>query len=370
MVLLDYLKWRNDVSLFTASLNDIDNVILSYISYIDFGELYGEQEKIHDIEEAFEFFCQRYSLDEIRENAQFTKKAPLLLEGMVSGERFRGTKIAYYTDIFDKEKVKQFAAVVLILPDGTNYISFRGTDSTITGWKEDIFMSFTAEIEGAKEAVNYLNKVSKHLDGKLILGGHSKGGNFAMYAASFCEEAVKDRIVKVYNNDGPGFRDEVINSEGYKRILPKICSIVPQTSMIGQLLTNHGEQKVIKSSATGIIQHDAMTWEVTKDHFVEAELDSLSKFVKTALGSWLEKMDDETRESIIMTVFSMIEETEAETFKEFGGEIFKNTRIVLKEYTKLPKSKRAEIMNAFGNLIQAGGETIFDNRPKISRKGS
>ena len=218
--------------------------------------------------------------------------------------------------------------------------------------------------------MHYLNKVSKQLDGKLILGGHSKGGNFAMYAASFCEEAVKDRITKVYNNDGPGFRDEVINSDGYKRISPKICNIVPQTSMIGQMLANYGEQKVVRSSAKGIFQHDAMTWEVTKDHFVEAELDSLSKFVKTALGSWLEKMDDETRESIILTVFSMIEETEAETFNEFGGSIFKNTKIVLKEYTKLPKSKRIEIMNAFGNLVQAGGESIFDNMPRFPRKES
>lgn len=196
MDLLDYLKWRNDVSLHTSSLNDIDNVILSYISYIDFGELYGEQEKVYSIEESFKLFCKRYSLDEIRKNAKFSKKAPLLLEEMVLGERFRETKVAYYTDIFDKEKIKQFAAVVLILPDGTNYISFRGTDNTITGWKEDVFMSFTSEIEGAKEAVHYLNKVSKQLDGKLILGGHSKGGNFAMYAASFCEEAVKDRIIK------------------------------------------------------------------------------------------------------------------------------------------------------------------------------
>lgn len=370
MDLLDYLKWRNDVSLNTASLNDIDNVILSYISYIDFGELFGEQEKVYSIEDAFKLFCKRYSLDEIRKNAKFSEKAPLLLEEMVSGERFRGTKIAYYTDIFDKEKIKQFAAVVLILPDGTNYISFRGTDNTITGWKEDVFMSFTSEIEGAKEAACYLNKVSKHLDGKLILGGHSKGGNFAMYAASFCKDHIKDRITKVYNNDGPGFRDEVIHADGYKQISSKICNIVPQTSIIGQLLTNLGEQKVVRSNATGIIQHDAMTWEVTKDHFVEAELDALSKFVRTSLGSWLEKMDDETRESIIMTVFSMIEETEAETFKEFGGSIFKNTKIVLKEYTKLPKSKRIEIMNAFSNLIQAGGETIFDNRPRFPRKES
>lgn len=104
MDLLDYLKWRNDVSLHTASLNDIDNVILSYISYIDFGELFGEQERVYSIEDAFKLFCKRYSIDELRKNAKFSKKAPLLLEEMVSGERFRGTKIAYYADIFDKEK--------------------------------------------------------------------------------------------------------------------------------------------------------------------------------------------------------------------------------------------------------------------------
>lgn len=230
--------------------------------------------------------------------------------------------------------------MVFILPDGVNYISFRGTDSTITGWKENFFISYMSETEGAKEAICYLNKIAKVLKGDLILGGHSKGGNFAIYAAAFSDDSIKNRIIRIYNNDGPGFRDEVINSNGYQMILPKIQSIIPQTSIIDQLLSNKGKQKVICSKVNGIFQHDAMTWEVTKDKFVPAELDDFSRFVKATLGNWLEKLDDETRCSLISTVFLMVEETESETFREFGGDLIKNAVTLIKGFVKLPGKKR------------------------------
>ena len=365
MVLLDYLKWRNDVSFSVSPFNDVDNVILSYLSYMDFGELFSEQNMIYSIEETFKLFCEKHSLEEVRENKIFIERAPLLLEDMVLGDRFRGTKIGYYKEDFEKETVKQFAAVVFILPDGRNYVSFRGTDSTITGWKEDFLMSCSSDTEGAKEAVTYLNDVSKLLEGDLMIGGHSKGGNFAMYAASFCDEIIKERIIKVYNNDGPGFRDEIINSEEYKKALPKICSIVPQTSIIGQLLSNEAKQKTIKSNTNGIFQHDAMTWEVEKDKFVDCELDDFSKFVKSALGTWLEELDDETRESVVSTVFSMIEDTGAETFGELSDSLFKNAEIIIKGLVNLPKEKRDELMSALGSLVQISSKNIFDKIPKI-----
>ena len=368
MELLDYLKWRNDVTFSVASFNDIDNVILSCLSYMDFGELFSKQNTTYTLEEVFERFCKKYSFEEIRESRQFLKRIPLLLEEMVLGERFKDTRIVHYTDDLDKEKIKQFAAVTFVLPDGTNYISFRGTDSTITGWKEDFLLSFMPETEGSKEAVDYLNYVSNLLEGDLIIGGHSKGGNFAMYASAFCDEIVKARIAKVYNNDGPGFREEIIDSREYQEILPKICNILPQTSIIGQLLSNNGEEKVIKSNATGLFQHDAMTWEVTKDKFVADELDAFSNFVKASLGSWLEKIDDETRQSVVSTVFSMIEETEAETFEEFSDSLFKNTRIMLKGLVKLPKERRNELMGALSTLVQVSDKTAFDTIPKISSK--
>ena len=369
MELFDYLKWRNDVSLRAAPFNEIDNVLLSYLAYADFGELLQEEKRRVSIETCFKRFCKKHDLANVRESKLFIERAPLVLEDMVCGARFRGTKVVHFREVFDKEKVQQFAALVFLLPDGTRYVSFRGTDLSITGWKEDFLMSFTAETEGAKEAVSYLNEVAACVEGDLILGGHSKGGNFAMFAAAFAEDAVKERILKVYNNDGPGFREEIVRSAAYRELLPKITNIVPQTSIIGRLLSNEAAHTVVKSTAAGIFQHDVTTWEVTKDKFVRTEPDAFSDFVEKSLGTWLETMDDEARKSLVETVFSMIEMTEAETFVEFGENLFKNTGLIIKGFGKLPKEKRSELTAALGGLAEAGRATVLDKIPKITLPG-
>ena len=370
MELLDYLQWRNDVHLSVSPFNEVDNVIFSYLSYIDFRDLKEDWNGFFDLRDLFRDFCEKYSLEEIMNTGEFTERAPLLLQEMMEGERFSATKVGYYAEDFDKDKVKQFAALVFLLPDGRNYISFRGTDKTITGWKEDFLMSCQSETAGAKESVAYFNKIAPVLEGELILGGHSKGGNFAMYAAAFCEAEYKERIVQVYNNDGPGFREEVIQTPEFQEILPKISTIAPQSSIIGQLLSNPAKQHVIHSTAKGILQHDAMTWEAEKDSLVSSELDELSEYTKTTLGSWLESMDDETRESLCTTAFSLIESTKSETFIEFSGNLMKNMETIWKEMGKLPEEKKKEIMNALSNLmesskqaavsqIKSGGQTVI-----------
>ena len=361
MELLDYLQWRNDVPLSVSPFNEVDNIILAYLSYIDFGKLRQEWDGFCDLKELFQCFCKEHSLEEIKTAGQFTERAPLLLKEMMKGERFLDTKVGYYAVDFDKDQVKQFAALVFLLPDGTNYVSFRGTDETITGWKEDFLMSCQSETAGAKEAVDYFNKVAKALEGEFILGGHSKGGNFAMYAAAFCEAQHKERILKVYNNDGPGFRDEVIQSNEFQEMLPKILTVAPQSSIIGQLLSNSAEQRVIRSTAKGIMQHDAMTWEAEKDRLVPSELDELSHYAKTTLGSWLESMDDESRESLCTTAFSLIESTKSETFIEFSADLVKNTEIIWKEMGKLPEDKKKEIMDALANLMESSRKSALQH---------
>ena len=369
MELMDYIEWRNDVSFRAAPFNEIDNVILSYLVYADFGELLHEPKRHVSIETCLKRFCEKHDMAEVRESKHFIERAPLLLEEMVRGARFRGTKVVHFREVFDKEEVQQCAALVFLLPGGTKYVSFRGTDLSITGWKEDFLMSFTAETEGAKEAVSYLNEVAACVEGDLILGGHSKGGNFAMFAAAFAEDAVKERILKVYNNDGPGFREEIVRSAAYRELLPKITNIVPQTSIIGRLLSNEAAHTVVKSTAAGIFQHDVTTWEVTKDKFVRAEPDAFSDFVEKSLGTWLETMDDEARKSLVETVFSMIEMTEAETFAEFGENLFKNTGLIIKGLGRLPKEKRSELTAALGGLAEAGRATVLDKIPKITLPG-
>ena len=361
MELLDYLAWRNDVPLSVSPFNEVDNVIFSYLSYIDFRDLREDWNGFFDLKELFQDFCEKHSLEEIQTTGEFTERAPLLLKEMMEGERFSATKAGYYAEDFDKDKVKQFAALVFLLPDGRNYISFRGTDKTITGWKEDFLLSCQSETAGAKEAVEYFNKIAPVLEGELILGGHSKGGNFAMYAAAFCEVEHKERIVQVYNNDGPGFREEVIQSPEFQELLPKIITIAPQSSIIGQLLSNPAKQDVIHSTAKGILQHDAMTWEAEKDRLVPSELDELSHYAKTTLGSWLESMDDESRESLCTTAFSLIESTKSETFIEFSADLVKNTEIIWKEMGKLPEDKKKEIMDALANLMESSKKSAIQH---------
>ena len=361
MELLDYLQWRNDVPLSVSPFNEVDNIILAYLSYIDFEKLRQEWDGFCDLKGLFQSFCEEHSLEEIKTAGQFTERAPLLLKEMMEGERFLDTKLGYYAVDFDRDQVKQFAALVFSLPDGTNYVSFRGTDETITGWKEDFLMSCQSETAGAKEAVDYFNKVAKALEGEFILGGHSKGGNFAMYAAAFCESQHKERILKVYNNDGPGFRDEVIQTNEFQEMLPKILTVAPQSSIIGQLLSNPAEQRVIRSTAKGILQHDAMTWEAEKDRLVPSELDELSHYAKTTLGSWLESMDDESRESLCTTAFSLIESTKSETFIEFSADLVKNTEIIWKEMGKLPEDKKKEIMDALANLMESSKKSALQH---------
>ena len=361
MELLDYLQWRNDVPLSVSPFNEVDNVIFSYLSYIDFRDLKEDWNGFFDLKELFQDFCEKHSLEEIQTTGEFTERAPLLLKEMMEGERFSATKVGYYAEDFDKDKVKQFAALVFLLPDGRNYISFRGTDKTITGWKEDFLMSCQSETAGAKEAVAYFKKIAPVLEGELILGGHSKGGNFAMYAAAFCEAEHKERIMQVYNNDGPGFREEVIQSPEFQELLPKIITIAPQSSIIGQLLSNPAKQHVIHSTAKGILQHDAMTWEAEKDRLLSSELDELSHYAKTTLGSWLESMDDETRESLCTTAFSLIESTNSETFIEFSGNLMKNMETIWKEMGKLPEDKKKEIMDALANLMESSKKSALQH---------
>ena len=68
-------------------------------------------------------------------------------------------------------------------------ISFRGTDDTIIGWKEDFNLS-TGVVPAQKGPYEYLQKISEHTDGMLRVGGHSKRWKpFAIYGSVMCKSA-------------------------------------------------------------------------------------------------------------------------------------------------------------------------------------
>ncbi len=357
--LFNYLKWRADVPFSVAPFNEIDNMLLAELVYsnLDCVPACGEQVPIRKVRD--EFF-NTHSREELMESSSYSAKAAVFMDEMAEAARFKDTKICFYINEIDKEKDAQLAAMTFILGDGTAYVAFRGTDSTLVGWREDFDLSYLSETEGQRRAAEYLNTVAAAVDAPLRVGGHSKGGNFAVYAASFCNREVQDRIVKVYSNDGPGFKEEVTNSQGYMRILPRILSIVPDTSIIGMLLSSKCKHKVIKSSAFGILQHDGFTWSVLRNGFEEAPTSDLGIFIEKMLGDWLEKMDDDTRRSFTYTVFTLFEATGKETFHSISEQKLKSAQAMISSMAGLPKEQRQELLHLAGNLLKSGGHTAAE----------
>ncbi|MBR0162595.1 MAG: DUF2974 domain-containing protein [Oscillospiraceae bacterium] len=354
--LLDYLTWRGDIPFSADPFNEVDNLVLAWLAYSDFDGIVPSDGRSVSLAEVSEAFFSTHSREEILESTVPIMKAPLLLDGMLSGARFQNTKLCHYINEIDTEKDQQVSAVTFLLDDGTAYVAYRGTDRTIVGWREDFNFSFLTQTSGQQRAVKYLNEIEPQIDRPLIIGGHSKGGNFAVYAASFCSVGVKDRIIRVYSNDGPGFRNEILQTEGYQQMLPKVVSIVPEESVIGMLLKNSYSHRVVKSSESGIMQHDAMSWEIERNHFCAAELSEGAKFMDNVLDKWLSGMNDDTRSSFVDTIFSLLESTGQRTLDDLTRLKRKSTETMLVSLLTLPKDKQKELLRLVGQLLQTGGK--------------
>ena len=163
-----------------------------------------------------------------------------LLRAMSESPRWRNLRVGAYVDEFDAETTKQFSACVFELGNGTLYVAFRGTDSSIVGWKEDFMMAFRRPVASQEAAACYLTELADHWAGPIMVGGHSKGGNLAIYAAMNADAKVQNRIRHIYSLDGPGFPSEIVTSPAYRRIQPKVTKIMPTIDELGTIFVTFG----------------------------------------------------------------------------------------------------------------------------------
>ena len=260
-----YLKWRGDLSFSEAAFNEVDSLILSLISYVEFGGIVPEidSEESITIKEAWERFWTVYKNTDSSYLTSFLSKPPILLKEAAKTKRFGEIRIGKYVNQIDTQKDKQFSASTFLVNDDSIYVAYRGTDATIVGWKEDFNMSFLSEVPAQSEAVQYLEKTAGQKKSYIRLGGHSKGGNLAIYSGIRCSREIRKRILSIHNFDGPGFRQDLLLSDEYLEMLPRISNYLPQASIIGMLLEHAGERKIVRSNYFGgILQHDAFSWEV------------------------------------------------------------------------------------------------------------
>ncbi len=367
----DYLDWRSDIPFSFDPFNEVDNLVLCELVYVAFeGIVSGPslKEKI-TIEQASQAYFEKYSEEEILARTSMTRLAPFILKKMAGSKRYGGMKLAGYVNEVDAKSQSQFAVCTFYLPDKSIFVAFRGTDDTLIGWREDYDMSFSCGTAGQLKAVEYLNNNFSRTMKDIRVGGHSKGGNFAVYASAFCRHSVKDNIIEVYSNDGPGFVDEIINTDKYQTILPRIKGFIPQQSIVGMLMANSFSNKIVVSDAKGIMQHDPLSWQVLGNEFVTApELDPFSIMFDEMVKKWVMGYDYETRSLFGDILFSAMKSSGATKLSQVTGGGIRSIAAIVKDIQALDSDKQAIFMEIIVKLMSTGGSVFADNFLEIISK--
>ena len=338
--IMDYISWRGDLSFEQSQFNEVDNLILACFSYVNLDEISAvTKQKGIGLKKLTKEFMKLHTMKELEADKSFIRLAPFMMMEMAKSVRFGKCVVRNYVNDIVTEAEQQFAAMEIVLEDGTSYVSFRGTDDTIIGWKEDFNLS-TGVVPAQKRAIEYLQKISEHTDGMLRVGGHSKGGNLAIYGSVMCKSA-HEKILEIYSNDGPGFSREFQELPEMKEMMPKIIRIIPEYSIIGTLLEHEKEPVIVASSSKGLLQHDGFSWEVQGPALVRR--DSLNKtalrFIEI-LHKWIDGMDTEQKRLLIEDLFATLQASGYENLSEVQSGGLKSLAAMVKRVEKFAPESR------------------------------
>jgi hypothetical protein len=356
--LMDYMDWRGDVTFAGSPFSEVDNIILAMTSFVDFSGIVPPELNSKPV--GFSAAMKKYARVSRERDYLGVLFPPEMLDiarRAVECERYRNIGLVGFVNQVDEAELMQFAALTFILPDDTIYVAFRGTDDTIVGWKEDIRLGFKTPISAHLRAVAYLEEAAAYIDGGIRVGGHSKGGNLAMWAAAHCPDLLQARILGVYNNDGPGILPEVLKEQSFLAIADRVVSFVPQSSIIGAILEQGPVCRIVKSNAHGIMQHDPLSWEVLGPRFVYLEERSkFGKHFEEAIKHWIYSMCEEEKERFADALFSVIDSTGARTLTDLSQAKIKNFNQIMKAMRGLDKDSRSMMLRTILKLFGGGRE--------------
>ena len=311
--LLDYLAWRGDLSLAQVPFGPVDGLALAVLSYIPFDSLVpaGADAPVPLRRAAEEYLA----LPGARRGGR--RRDLELLRALGEAPRFAGMELCRRADRFVPREETQFAALTVLLGDGSACLAFRGTDGTLVGWKEDFNLSFMDVVPAQLAAAEYIQESAASFPGLLRLGGHSKGGNLAVAGASLAAVKARDRIRSVWSFDGPGLNPYLLARPGYQELRTRIRSFVPKSSVVGLLLGHEEPHTVVDSDQEGLFQHDPYSWKVLGADFVRLEeVTAGSRMIDRTLKSWLAGLTREQRETVADTLYELLTDRDARTVKE------------------------------------------------------
>lgn len=272
---------------------------------------------------------------------------------LAASPRFRDVLITRYASVFSEDEHVQFAAYTFIYKDLFSYVGFRGTDVSFAGWREDFDMAYRESVPAQQHAARYLDDVAPYVPGVLIVGGHSKGGNLAVYASAKASDKVRSRIQAVYCHDGPGFRRGVFSEDEVRKTMPLVRKTVPQDSVVGMLMETRAPYRVVRSSARGIAQHDPFTWQVEGCDFAyDDRLTDNALFIDGVFDEWLSRYSDDEIRVIVDALFETLAASGARDLSTFLGGGVKMVGGLMEAARKTSGSARSVLMNAASSLSE------------------
>ena len=347
--IIDYIEQYGGYSFSERPFSDEDSLVFAQFAYLKMGNIvpafWGEENwvtlgEMNRAEGKEEMFADLFFPEENR----------ILFEKMRKSLRFQTVRVCGYINRIDSRKSLQFSAVTYLLEDGLAYIAFRGTDEKLAGWKEDFRMAYMSPVESQLLSVEYLNRAGHAVGSRLLVGGHSKGGNLAIYASMYCEDSVRKRIQWIYNMDGPGFHPEIQSSSDYGKIADRIRKIIPHSSLIGMLLENTRAYEVVESSSFGMLQHNPFTWLIKEGKFVTVE--DIYKSRKAAMeivNRWIISLTEEEIGIFVEELFAVLEASEMETVQELP----EKWRQILGHLVEAIRCAQPETKKEFGIMFRA-----------------
>lgn len=350
--ILDYLREYGDYSLEEKPFSDVDSLVISQLAYLKFdGIVPGPEEERPPV--SLQEIAAHADYDHLYADERYRRNNTALFLGALNGRRFGNLRLWNYVNLIEPERESQFSAVVCGFSGGLTYVVFRGTDENMVGWKEDLNLAFSEPVPGQLRSVPYLEQAARTIEGGFFVGGHSKGGNLAVYAAMYCEPAVRERIERIYDHDGPGFRPEVRQQGAWQEIEGRIHKTVPRSSMVGMLLYTDIAYRVVESKTIGLAQHNPYTWLVKNGDFrMVDEIRPGRRFVDQTLNEWILSLDQTQMHIFVDTLYGVVQASETDNLIDFTAHWVQNVQKIGRAIGEVDEETARVVMQIMRALFE------------------
>ena len=352
--IIEYLTEYGKDTFAQRPFNEVDSLVLCQLSYLKFDDIVPS---VRDNKKSVTLaeICKHANFNKLFSDTRYEKDNRALFNGIVHSRRFANLKLNCYINLIEQTWETQFSAITFLLENSTIYVAYRGTDETIVGWKEDFNMAFQHPVPGQSYSVKYLNIVASKVTCPILVGGHSKGGNLALYASMNCLPQIQKYIATIYCMDGPGFRPEVLDSERFDLIKDRIIKILPESSFVGLIFENQIQYEVIESRSFGLSQHNPYNWSVKEGEFAKLpKISDRNKRMDNTINEWILSLDEATRKLFINTLFQVISASKAENLIDFTTDWSKSVNGMISALKELDEQTKSMLKEIIKSLFEIG----------------